>query len=115
MPPERDRAGASEWRATRKRRAVWAVTCTAWTLATSFCARLSPTVVGDESAQCVRRGHEVVRARHWLRVAGKCVAAALAEPRHAGEHVGEPLLVGAEADEHRAVLRNRSVRHVPAE
>src|SRR5438046_3566867 len=66
-----------------------------------------------ENTDRLRRRHEVVRARDCAGVSRQGVAGSVIEAGHALEHLLERLLLRAEADEHGAVVGDRSVRHVP--
>src|ERR1700730_16325904 len=74
-----------------------------------------PLLLGCKGTDVLGRGHEVVGAGKWLDVPGERVAHTVKHPRHALEHLRHAPLLGAEADEHRAVVGDRSVRHVAAE
>src|SRR5207245_7765722 len=67
------------------------------------------------SRQAANRRDEVKRAGQRRGEERESVAHAVRHPRHALEHGDEPALLGAEADEHRAMVRDRAVGHVAAE
>src|SRR5437868_9646194 len=82
---------------------------------TSEVDRTSGRSDADPPPQSLRRGNDVVRTRERARVAGQRVAHPIDESGHAAQHLRETALLAAEAHEHRAVVHDRSVRHVAAE
>src|SRR5690242_20713931 len=68
-----------------------------------------------ESAHRLRRRHEVVRAGDRPGVLRQGVAGPVVEAGHAFEHLLKRFLLRAKADEHGAVVGDRSVGHVPSE
>ena len=70
---------------------------------------------GAEPAQGLGRRDEVVGAGERPRVPGQRVASSARQPGHALQHRHERSLVGAEADEHGAVVGDGAERHVASE
>src|SRR5438067_4688000 len=58
---------------------------------------------------------EVVRPGDRPGVVGQRVPGTAVRPDHAVQHPGQPVLVGAESDEHGSVCGDRAERHVAAE
>ena len=71
--------------------------------------------IDAEAREALIRRHEVVRAGGGLCVLRQRVTQTVLEPGHVLQHLAESPLVGAESDEHRAVVGHGAVGHVAAE